>query len=92
MEACIGESIAKVVLGFVDHVAVRPVHHAVADHRRQLLNTSVPGNHQPPSRVEFTGQHTHYCIARLYMNRYNVSLKKYYFMLNQVAYMSSLAV
>ena len=53
------------VLWFVDHVAIGPVDHAVADHWWQLLIASVPGDHQPPRWIELACQNTQYCITSL---------------------------
>lgn len=65
VEGCVGESIAKIVLRFVNHIAIGPVYHAVTDHRWQLLNTSVPSDHQPPCWIELACQNTEHCITRL---------------------------
>ncbi len=62
------------VLWFIDHVAVGPVDHAVADHRWQLLIASVPGHHQPPCWVEFTTQNTQYSVTSLYNGDKNKQL------------------
>ena len=65
------------VLWFVDHVAIGPVDHAVADHWWQLLIASVPGDYQPPCWIELTSQHTQHCITSLCILERKITIFSY---------------